>query len=86
MKPFWKCHIVSKILVKTSLKSDPFFERWWGGGGGGVLGADFPSFAYWPKIEKNGPKLRSYNLGALIMLFAFSYLGEIDFDKKPYIS
>ena len=28
MRRFWKCHIVSKTLVKTILKSDPFCAHW----------------------------------------------------------
>ena len=77
MRPFWKYHIISKILVKASLKFHPFE---------GGLGTDFYIWTNWPKIEKDGQKLRSYSLlGVLNTLLTFCYPGETDFDKKPHV-
>ena len=48
MRPFWKCHVVSKILVKTSLKFHPI-----------EVDLDLIS-TFGSKIEKNNQKLRFF--------------------------
>ena len=76
MRPFQKCHIISKILVKISLKFHPF-------AGDLELISRFESTGN--KTEKSGHKLRSCSLfGMLNTLLAFSYPGETDYDKKYY--
>ena len=55
MRPFWKCLIFSKTLVKR--KMTVYFFLFWGGEGGGGweggLGPNFHIWAHGPKLEKS---------------------------------
>ena len=102
MRPFWKCLIVSKTLVRKKLKFHPFRVNW---------GPTFHIWAHYPKIKKIKKKFDSLNLlmlnetilemphcqlncgedklgllGVLNTLLALSYPEGKDYDKKSYVS
>ena len=73
MKTLWKNYIFRKLLIRLSLNFHPF----WG------------NMNMISTFESTGSdqKLKSYRLlEVLNTLPVFSYLGETDYDKNPYVS